>query len=78
MLTPEPGQAKEQDRLIPLSEWNKFHPDPTKGTLYQYKFHNTRNFANECLEPGGANGKRLLINEKKYFEWHEKNKHLLA
>lgn len=71
MLNPEKPQ--EQERLIPLSEWNDYHVYPTVGTLRQYNFHNTRNF-HECLEYGGAEGNRILINEKKYFEWQRKNK----
>jgi hypothetical protein len=72
MLNPE--QPQEQSRLIPLSEWNDHHVYPTVGTLRQYKFYNTRNFIEECLEFGGADGNRILIDEKKFFEWQRKNK----
>lgn len=71
MLNPE--HQEEKSRLIPLAEWDKYHPYPTVGTLRQYNFHNTRNF-HECLEYGGAEGNRILIDEKKFFEWQRKFK----
>ena len=67
MLQPE-VKAEKKSRLIPLTEWNKYHPYPTKGALYQYKHYNTDNFQ-EVLEYGGVNGGRILINEDKLFEW---------
>ena len=61
---------EEQARLIPLSKWNDFHPYPSVKSLRMKIFHNANNFADEVIE---RDGKRVLINEKKYFEWHKKN-----
>ena len=72
MLNPE--HQEEKSRLIPLAEWDKYHPYPSVGTLRQYNFHNTNNFQEECLEYGGAHGNRILIDEQKFFIWQKKNK----
>ena len=63
--------VEELSRLIPLSEWNKYHPYPTKNTLYQYSFNKEENGFKDCIQYGGANGKRILIDEKKFFEWQK-------
>jgi hypothetical protein len=66
----------EQERLIPLSKWNEYHPYPTVGALRQYYFYKDSNGFAECCEGGGMNGGRILINEAKYFAWikNRKNK----
>ena len=56
--------------LIPLSQWNKHYSYPTIGTLYQYSFEKENNGFSYCLERGGKNGNRLLINEEKFWKWH--------
>lgn len=61
-------EEEKPDRLIPLARWNDFHADPTVSAL--------RNLWNRRDENGfGAvvehRGTRLLINERKYFEWKE-------
>ena len=68
MITPTKEQ-EEQARIIPLSKWNDYHAYPTVKSLRMKIFHNANNFANEVIE---RDGKRILINEKKYFEWHKK------
>lgn len=70
MLNPEPTETK-QPKLIPLSQWDKFHSYPTVGALRQYKHYNTDNFC-EILEFGGLKGHKILINEDKYFEWEQR------
>lgn len=64
-------QTHQAPVLIPLSEWNKYHPYPTKNTLYQYSFNKEENGFKDCIQYGGANGKRILIDEKKFFEWQK-------
>lgn len=59
---------EKKDNLIPLARWNEYHADPTVSAL--------RNLWNRRDENGfGAvvehRGTRLLINERKYFEWKE-------
>lgn len=72
LIQPE-NKTEKKPKLIPLSQWNKYHPYPTKGALYQFKYYNIDNFK-EVLEYGGINGGRILINEDKLFEWLENRK----
>lgn len=71
--TPTPVQA-EQERLIPLSKWNDYHPYPTVGALRQYYFYRDSNGFSDVCENGGMNGGRILIREKALFDWIEKRK----
>ena len=70
---PAPVQA-EQERLIPLSKWNDYHPYPTVGALRQYYFYRDSNGFSDVCENGGMNGGRILIREKALFDWIEKRK----
>lgn len=69
MLNPD-KQADRPSRIIPLSEWENYHSYPTKGSLYQFHFEREINGFDYCVEHGGKNGKRILINEDKFWEWH--------
>ena len=64
-----PEQEKE-DRLIPLARWNDFHVDPTVSALRNLWNRRDENGFGYVVEP---RGKRLLINERKYFEWKKNN-----
>ena len=64
--------SQQHSRIIPLSEWNKYHAYPTIPALRQYYFHRTKNGFSEVVEYGGNNGGRILINEDKFFEWLRK------
>lgn len=66
-----PDCAEKKSRIIPLTKWNDYHPYPSVGTLYQYKFNGERNGFNSCIERGGVKGNRILINEDKFWEWHK-------
>lgn len=66
-----PDNAEKKSRLIPLSEWNNYHPYPTVGTLYQFNFKRKTNGFDYCTEKGGVKGSRILINEDKFWEWHK-------
>lgn len=70
MLNPE-KQTEKSSRIIPLSEWNNYHSYPTKGSLYQFHYERETNGFDYCVEHGGKNGKRILINEDKFWEWHK-------
>lgn len=72
MLHPE--QPEKESRLIPLAKWNDYHPYPSTGTLYQYKFKALEGF-NDCLV---QNGVRILIDETKFFEWLHNRKNQSA
>lgn len=69
------GQAKETNQvvqhrnLIPLHKWPQYHPYPTVGQLRWYFYKNQNNFRDECTQ---KLGRRVLIDEGKYFEWVEK------
>lgn len=72
MLNPE--HPEKESRLIPLAKWNDYHPYPTVGSLYQYKFKSPEGFK-DCLV---QNGVRILIDETKFFEWLHKRNNLPA
>ena len=55
----------EAPRLIPLTEWNKHHPWPPQGGLRHLVFYeNTNGFKDAFVRVG----RRVLIDEKKFFE----------
>ena len=52
-------------RLIPLTDWNRYHAWPPQGGLRHLKFNQDRNgFAGAFVKCG----RRVLINEAKFFE----------
>jgi hypothetical protein len=58
-------------RLIPVPEFNKFHPDPSPGALRWLIFKNKNGFQ-RCVV---RRGRRILIDELEYFKWvDEQNK----
>jgi hypothetical protein len=54
-------------RLIPVSKFNKYHPDPTPAALRWMIFRNRDGFC-RCVV---RRGKRVLIDELEYFRWLE-------
>lgn len=70
-------QPKEEDiyakaqRLIPLTEWNKYHSWPPIGGLRHLVFHEkTNGFAKVTRRIG----QRVLLSEPDFFKWvEEKN-----
>ena len=52
-------------RLIPVSEFNKYHPDPSASALRWMIFTNKNGF-NRCVV---RRGHRVLIDEAEYFRW---------
>ncbi len=72
MLNPE--QPEKESRLIPLAKWNDYHPYPSVGTLYQYRFKSPEGFK-DCIV---QNGIRILIDETKFFEWLHNRKNQSA
>ncbi len=55
-----------QNRLIPLCDWNKHHEWPTVAALRSYAFMRDRNGFDKVVSKVG---KRLVIDEEKFFEW---------
>ena len=58
-------------RLIPVPQFNKYHPDPSPAALRWLIFCNRDGFS-KCVV---RRGRRVLIDEVKYFEWlNDQNK----
>ena len=55
-------------RLIPIPYWNDFHPWPKIGGLRKLIFKKDTNGFNKVVKKVG---KRVLIDEKAFFEWVE-------
>jgi hypothetical protein len=70
MLAPK-AETEEKNRLIPLTKWNDYHPDPSVCALRMLAFNKDRNGFDKVIE---RRGHRVLINEQAYFEWQEQNK----
>lgn len=64
LLNPE----KKETRLIPLIKWNDYHSDPSVPALRMLVFRKDENGFNDVIE---RRGRRILINESKYFEWRK-------
>lgn len=64
-------ESTETTRLIPAVDWPKYHPWPPLGGLRHLIFHcKTNGFAKVFKKCG----RRILIDEKKFFEFvEEKN-----
>ena len=59
-----------QDRLIPLTMWPKYHDWPTVSSLRWMIFNDYRNGFHEVVV---RCGRKVFINEKKFFEYIESN-----
>ena len=67
----QPKQIEELNparRLIPVTQFNKYHPDPSLAALRWLRFTNKDDF-NRCIV---RRGNRLLIDEAEYFRWVDK------
>ena len=60
---------KKEARLIPVTKWNDYHPWPPIGGLRHLIFFEKTNGFEHCIL---RIGRRVLINEEKFFEWAEK------
>lgn len=69
MLAPK-VETEEKNRLIPLTKWNDYHPDPSVKALRMLVFHKDANGFDKVIERRGI---RVLINEQAYFEWQEQH-----
>ncbi len=56
----------QTSRLIPCVEWPKYHPWPPIGGLRHLIFHEKSNGFNKVIK---RVGRRVLIDEKKFFEF---------
>lgn len=56
-------------KLIPVTKWNDYHPWPPIGGLRHLIFHEKENGFAECVT---RIGRRVLIDEKRFFQWVKK------
>lgn len=54
-----------ENRLIPLSEWNRFHEWPPQGGLRHLRHHCKSNGFKDAFVKCG---RRVLVAEKEFFE----------
>lgn len=62
---PPPEPEKSQNRLIPVTQWNKYHEWPTVPGLRGLIFSRPNGFE-RCIQRAG---KRIVIDEQAFFEW---------
>lgn len=65
-MTNEKDEQKRPGRLIPVTKWNEVHSWPPIGGLRHLIFHEKENGFCECVV---RVGRRVLIDEDKFFEW---------
>lgn len=58
--------SSEPSRKIPIPDWNKYHPWPSPAGLRYRVFFAKENGFDKCVV---RVGKRVLIDEAKFFEW---------
>ena len=58
-------------RLIPLTRWSSFHSWPQVGGLRHLVFYEKTNGFGSCLV---RVGRRVLIDEARFFEWVDSQK----
>ncbi len=64
-------------RLIPVTEWNQHHEWPPQGGLRHLIFHtkDRKNSSGQTTQRNGLDvalvrvGRRILIDEAKFFKW---------
>ncbi len=64
----EQNEVKRR-RLIPVTKWDQYHPWPPIGGLRHLIFYEKENGFSYCLV---RLGRRVLIDEEKFFEWAAK------
>jgi hypothetical protein len=58
-------------RLIPVTDWSKYHPYPPIGGLRHLIFHGKTNGFDQVVR---RIGRRVLISEKDFFLWVEQQR----
>jgi hypothetical protein len=62
---------KDSNRWIPVTEWNNYHSWPTTSGLRWLIFNEKHNGFHKCICRAG---RRILIDERAFFEWLQNNK----
>ncbi len=60
--------SNTENKLIPVTKWNEYHAWPPQGGLRHLIFHAKTNGFNKVIRRAG---RRVLIDEKAFFEWIE-------
>ena len=60
------NDTKTIPRLIPVTEWNKYHSWPPLGGLRHLVFYESENGFNKVVRRAG---RRVLIDESEFFKW---------
>lgn len=63
-----PISKSNKKSLIPATKWNEYHDYPSIGGLRHLIFHAEKNGFHKCIR---RIGRRVLIDEDRYFEWVE-------
>lgn len=61
-------ETKDISRLIPVPDWSKHHEWPPLGGLRHLIFNEKSNGFDKCVR---RIGRRVLIDEKAFFDWVE-------
>ena len=61
-------RIEKSRKLIPVTKWNDYHPSPPIGGLRHLIFYEKTNGFSHCVV---RLGRRVLIDEEKFFEWAE-------
>lgn len=61
-------KLEQKRRLIPVTKWCDFHSWPPIGGLRHLIFYENTNGFKHCIV---RIGRRVLIDENKFFEWTE-------
>jgi len=69
MLDDTKASNPTNTRLIPATQWADVHPWPSLGGLRHLIFHAKDNGFDRVVKRAG---RRVLIDEKAFFEWMEK------
>jgi len=65
--SPDPSTTT---RLIPVTQWSKYHPWPPVGGLRHLIFYATKNGFEAVIR---RCGRRVLIDEAAFFDWARSN-----
>jgi hypothetical protein len=65
-MTQENFSQNNKRRIIPLTQWNQYHPWPNNSGLRHLVFNADTNGFNKVIRRAG---RRVLIDEPAFFEW---------
>lgn len=65
------AEKRAEKRLIPVTKWNEYHPWPPVGGLRHLIFFEKKNGFAHCVV---RLGRRVLIDEERFFEWADREK----